>query len=137
MSVYYLTIWGSYAPVLVSSSLDVPSAVHHAVRMRYRRFSVIIFVSLIEFLIMFMICVARSDFGGRRRLLHHVHGNARLPLRVVHSRLSVPPPATMCLSATPGCQISVIRCLHFMMPITFHLSVFRSVSCHYMFVIIL
>ena len=45
MSVYYLTIWGSYAPVLASSSLDVPSAVHHAVKMSYRRLSVIIFVS--------------------------------------------------------------------------------------------
>ena len=80
-------IWGLYAPVLASSSLDVASAVHHAVRMSCRRLSVIIFVSLVEFLIMFMIGVARSDFGGRKRLLHHVRANARLPIRLVHSLL--------------------------------------------------
>ena len=78
---------GFVAPVLASSSLDVPSAVHHAVRMSYRRLYVIIFVSLIEFMIMFMICVARSYFGGRRRLLHHVRDHARQPIRLVHSLL--------------------------------------------------
>ena len=82
-----LTIWGSYAPVLASSSLDVLSAVHHAVRMSCRRLYVLIFVSLVEFMIIFMICVARSDFGGRRRLLHHVRANARQPIRLVHSLL--------------------------------------------------
>ena len=78
-------IWNSYAPVLASSSLVIPSAVHHPVRMSCRRLHVIIFVSLVEFMIMFMICVARSDFGGRRRLLHHVRATARLPIRLVHS----------------------------------------------------
>ena len=82
-----MTIWGSYAPVLASSSLEVPSAVHHTIRMSFRRLHVIIFVSLVEFMIMFMICVARSDFGGWRRLLHHVRANARLPIRLVHSLL--------------------------------------------------
>ena len=78
---------GFVCPVLSSSSLEVPSAVHHAVRMSCRRLHVIIFVSLVEFMIMFMICVARSDFGGRRRLLHHVRANARLPIRLVPSLL--------------------------------------------------
>ena len=87
------------APVLASSSLDVPSAVHHAVRMSYRQLSVIIFVSLVEFMIMFMICVARSDFGGRRRLLHRVRANARLPIRLVHSRLFLLLP--LCVSPQP------------------------------------
>ena len=82
-----MTFWGSYAPVLASSTLEVPSAVHHAVRMSCRRLHGIIFVSLIEFMIMFMICVAWSDFGGRRRLLHHVRANARLPIRLVHGLL--------------------------------------------------
>ena len=36
---------------------------------------------------MFMFCVERSDFGDRRRLLHHVRANARLPIRLVHNRL--------------------------------------------------
>ena len=81
-----MTIWGSYAPVLASSSLEVPSAVHHAIRMSCRRLHVIIFVSLVEFMIMFMICVAQSDFGGRR-LLQYVRANARLPIRQVHSLL--------------------------------------------------
>ena len=74
---------GFVAPVLASSSLEVPSAVHHVVRMSYRRLYVIIFVSLIKF----MICVVRSYFGGRRRLLHYVRDHARQPLRLVHSLL--------------------------------------------------
>ena len=82
-----MTIWGSYAPILASSSLEFPSAIHHTVRMSCRRLHVIIFVSLVEFMIMFMICVARSGFGGRRRFLHHVRANARLPIRLVHSLL--------------------------------------------------
>ena len=80
-------IWSLYAPVLASSSLEVPSAVHHAVKKSCRRLPVIIFVSLVEFMIMFMIGIARSDFGGRRRLLHHVRATARLPIRLVHSLL--------------------------------------------------
>ena len=80
-------IWSSCAPVLASSSLEVPSAVHHAVRMSCRWLHVMIFVSLVEFMNMFMICVARSDFGGRRRFLHHVRATARLPIRLVHSLL--------------------------------------------------
>ena len=88
-----MSVWGSYAPVLApsfdSSSLEAPSAVHHAVRMSSRRLPVIIFVSLIEFMIMFMLCVV---LGGRRRLLHHLRAIARLPLRLVQS--SVPPPAS-------------------------------------------
>ena len=40
------------------SSLEVPSVVHHAVRMSSRRLHVILFVSLIEFMIMFILCVA-------------------------------------------------------------------------------
>ena len=55
--------------------------------MSCRRLHVIIFVSLIEFMIMFMLCVARSNFGGRRRLLHLLRANTRLPLRLVHSLL--------------------------------------------------
>ena len=51
-------------PSLISSSLEAPSAVHYIVRMSSRRLPVIIFVSLIEFLIMFMLYVARSAFGG-------------------------------------------------------------------------
>ena len=86
-----MTVWGSYAPMVApsfdSSSLEVPSAVHHAIWMSSRRLPVIIFVSLIEFMIMFMLCVVRSAFGGRRRLLHHLRAIARLPLRVVHSLL--------------------------------------------------
>ena len=78
---------GFVCTVLASSSLEVPSAVHHAIRMSCRRLHVIIFVSLVEFMIMFMICVARSDFGGRRRLLHHVRAYARLPIRLVSSLL--------------------------------------------------
>ena len=78
---------GFVAPVLAASSLDVPSAVHHAVRMSYRRLYVIIFISLIKFMIVFMICVARSYFGGWRRLLHYVRGHARQPIRLVHSLL--------------------------------------------------
>ena len=124
-----------YDPVLASSSLDVPSAVHHAIRMSCRRLHVIIFVSLVEFMIMFMICVARSDFDSRRRLLHHVRAHARQPIRLVHSLLFLLL-STRCLSATPCCQISVIRCLRFMLPIKYHLSVFQSVSYHYMFVIL-
>ena len=60
---------------------------HHAVRMSCKRLHFIIFVSLVQFMIMFMICVARSALGGWRRLLHHLRANARLPLRLVHSLL--------------------------------------------------
>ena len=123
-------VWGSYAPVLApsfdSSSLEVPSAVHHAVRMSSRRLPVIIFVSLIEFMIMFMLCVARSAFGGRRRFLHHLLVIARLPLRLVHSLLFLLLP-TRCLSATRGCQISVIGCVQFLMCIHY-LCLFLSQS---------
>ena len=63
----------SAPPSLNSPSMEAPSAVHHVVRMSRRRLPVIIFVSHIEFLIMFMLYVARSA-----------------------------------LSATHGCQISVI-----------------------------
>ena len=101
-----MTVWGSYAPVLVpsfdDSSLDVPSAVHHAVWMSSSRLPVIIFVFLIEF----MLCVVRSAFGGRRRLLHHLRAIALLPLRLVHSLLFLLLPPR-CFSATLGCQISV------------------------------
>ena len=48
---------------------------------------------------MFMICVARSDFGGRRRLLHHVRAIARLPIRLVQSRLFLLLP--LCVSPQP------------------------------------
>ena len=86
-----MTFWGSYAPVLApsfdSSSLEAPSAIHHAVRMSCRRLHVIIFVSHVEFMIMFMLCVERSALGGRRRLLHHLRANACLPLRLVHCLL--------------------------------------------------
>ena len=99
-----MTVWGSYAPVLASSSLEVPSAVHHAVRMSCSRLHVIIFVSLVEFMIMFMLCVARSTLGGRRRLLHHLRANARLPLRLVHSLLFLLLP----LGVSP--QPLVVRC---------------------------
>ena len=113
-------------PSLDSSSLEVPSAVHHVVRMSSRRLPVIFFVSLIEFMIMFMLCVARSAFGGRRRLLHCLRAIARLPLRLGHSHLCL----LGVLSATLGCQISVIWCFLFMMPIQNHLYVFTSVSYH-------
>ena len=36
---------------------------------------------------MFMLCVARSAFGGRRRFLHGLRAIARLPLRLVYSLL--------------------------------------------------
>ena len=49
------------------------------------------------------------------------------------SVLLLPP---RCLSATLGCQISVISCFHFRMPIQYHLSVFQSVSYHIILVII-
>ena len=65
--------------------------------MSSRRLPVIIFVSLIEFMIMFMLCVARSAFGGRRRLLHCLRAIARLPLRLGHSHL--------CLLLLPRCSL--------------------------------
>ena len=40
-----------------------------------------------RFMIMFMLCVARSAFGGRRRFLHCLRAIARLTLRLVHSLL--------------------------------------------------
>ena len=70
--------------------------------MSSRRLPVIIFVSLIEFMIMFMLCVVRRAFGGRRRLLHHLRAIACLPLRLVHSLLFLLLPPR-CLSATFGC----------------------------------
>ena len=82
-----IDVLGFVAPVLASSSLDVPSAVHHAVRLSYRRLYVIIFVSLITFIIVFMICVAQSYFDGRRRLLHYVRAHTHQPIRLVHSLL--------------------------------------------------
>ena len=87
--------------------MEVPSAVHHAVRMSSRLLPVIIFVSLIEFMIMFMLCVAQSAFGGQRRLLHCLRAITRLRLRLVHSLLFLLLPPR-CLSATLGCRISVI-----------------------------
>ena len=88
-------------PSLDSSSLEVPSAVHRAVRMSSRRLPVIIFVSLIEFMIMFMLCVARSAFGGRRRFLHCLRALARLPLRLGHSHLCLLLPHR-CSLRSPG-----------------------------------
>ena len=83
---------GFVCPVLASSSLDVPSAIHHAIRMSCRRLYVLIIVSLVEFKILFTILVAWSAFGGWGRLLHHVRANARLPIRLVHSLLFLPLP---------------------------------------------
>ena len=84
---------------LTSSSMEAPSAVHYIVRMSSRRLPVIIFVSLIEFLIMFMLSVAQSAFGGRRRLLHCMRAIACLLLRLVHSLLFLllllPPPCSL------------------------------------------
>ena len=121
-------------PSSASSSLEAPPAVHHIVRMSSRQLPVIIFFSLIEFLIMFMLLVARSAFGDQRRLLHCLRAIARLPLRLVHSilfflLLSV-------LSATLGCQISVICRFQFMMTIQNYLSLFTWVSYHYVLNII-
>ena len=80
-------------PPFDSSSLEIPSAVHLAVRMSSRRLPVIIFVSLLKFMIMFMLCVVRSAFGGRRRLLHHLRAIA-LSASKASSQPSVPPPAS-------------------------------------------
>ena len=90
-------------PSLTSSSLEAPSAVHHVVRMSSRRLPLIIFVSLVEFLIMFMLYVAWSAFGGHRRLLHCMRAIACLPPRLVHSLLFLllllllllPPPCSL------------------------------------------
>ena len=86
-------------PSLTSSSVEAPSAVHHVVRMSSRRLPIIIFVSLIEFLIMFMLYVARSVSGSRRRLLHCMRAIACLPLRLDHSLLFLllllPPPCSL------------------------------------------
>ena len=60
--------------------------------MSSRRLPVIFFVSLVEFLTMFMLGVARSACGGWRRLLHCLRAIARLPLRLVHSLLFLLPP---------------------------------------------
>ena len=61
-----MTVWGSYALSFDSSSLEVPSAVHHAVWMGSRRLPIIIFVSLVEFMIMFMLVLrgVHSVVGG-------------------------------------------------------------------------
>ena len=83
---------------LTSSSMEAPSAAHHVVRMSSRALPVIIFVSLIEFLNMFMLSVARSAFGGRRRLLHAI---ACLPLRLVQSSVPPTPPASPVFSPHP------------------------------------
>ena len=95
----YPCVSTSAPPSLTSSSMEAPSAVHHVVRMSSRALPVIIFVSLIDFLNMFMLSVARSAFGGRRRLLHCMHAIACLPLRLVHSLLFLllllPPPCSL------------------------------------------
>ena len=36
---------------------------------------------------MFILCAASSSLRGRRRLLHNLRANARLPLRLSHSLL--------------------------------------------------
>ena len=72
MSVHYFDGQGfacpyvstSAPPSLNSSSMEAPSAVHHVVRMSSRRLPVIIFVSHIEFLIMFMLYVAQSALSA-------------------------------------------------------------------------
>ena len=89
---------------------------------------VIIFVSLIDFMIMFMLVLrgVHSVAGGF--FLHHMRAMTRLPLRLLQSSVLLLPPR--CLSATLGCQISVISCFQFRMPIQYHLSVFQSVSYH-------
>ena len=55
--------------------------------MSSRRLHVILFVSLIKFMIVFILCVALSSLGDWRRLLLHVRANASLPLRLSHSLL--------------------------------------------------
>ena len=94
----YPCVSTSAPPSLTSWSMEAPSAVHHVVRMSSRALPVIFFVSLIEFLIMFMLSVARSAFGGRRRLLHAI---ACLPLRLVQSSVPPTPPASPVFSPHP------------------------------------
>ena len=79
-------------PLFDSSSLEVPSAVHHAVWMSSRRLPVIIFVSFIEFMIMFMLvlCGVHSVAGGF--FLHHMRAMTRLPLRLLQSSVLLLPP---------------------------------------------
>ena len=121
-------------PSFDSSSLEVATAVHHAVWMSSKRLPVIIFVSLIEFMIMFMLGLrgVHSVAGGF--FLHHMRSMTRLPLRLLNSRLS----SSCLLDVSP--QPWVVR---FQL---FHASIFgclfniiylfQSVSYHIILVII-
>ena len=93
----------SAPPSLNSSSMEAPSAVHHDVRMSSLRLPVIIYVSRIEFLIMFMLYVTRSACCGRRRLLHCMRDIACLPLRLVHSLLGTGALPPLLLFLPSGC----------------------------------